>query len=449
MKFNYQLDSFQKLSFEEWLTQVEKQLGKPISSLYSKTYEGIDIKPIYQNNQLENILKNKNKTKIYKPNENQYDSVLYFSDHLKDGIDAITEIAFIVNQVLNEYEKGNKSFLIVTGINVEFYVAITKFRALRFLLDSLIDNLKINDLKFDILASVSFLNKTYLDKENNIIRQTTEMIAAVLGNADYIQQVPFNLDYNDKFSSRISENIFNIIEKETYLTSILDPVKGSYFFESFTSEYIKSSFELFKKFCELDQEELFSEIEKIKKENYQQRLDNLKSRKEKLIGVNVYSNNKDLIEKTNNLGLSKYFEEFRIKAKNFESANAEKPTIYIATFGKLATIKPRIDFITDFFNCGGFNCEISNQFETIEDAISLIDIKSPKICIILSNDETYKEIVPELTTNLKKLNPELKLYIAGKPEDDYKRYKELGIDNFIHISSNIYEELEIAWQIYS
>jgi methylmalonyl-CoA mutase len=449
MKFNYQLDSFEKVSYNQWLTQVEKQLGKPISSLYSKLYEDIEIKPLYLNENKEFNPNNQNKTKLYNENEFQYTQVLYFSDHLKDGIDAINEIAFIVYQVLNEYEKGNKSILIVSGINIEFYVAIAKFRALRFLLDAILHNLNINDINFKILATVTHFNKSTLDKENNIIRQTGEMISAVLGNADFIQPLPYNLDFNDKFTTRISQNIFHIIEKETYLTSILDAVKGSYFFESLTNDFILKAFETLNKFSDLDEESLFSEIEKLKKEKYNQRVEKYKSRKEKLIGVNIYSNNNDNSGRINHLGISKYFEEFRKQAIDYQNKNSILPKLYIATFGKLSEIKPRIDFISDFFNCGGFECEVSNQFETIEDAITMIDIKSPKVCMILSTDEIYKEIVPELTFNLKKLNPDINLYLAGKPVDDFERYKKIGVDNFIHIFSNIHEELEKIWQIYS
>jgi methylmalonyl-CoA mutase len=449
MNFDYNLDSFNKLSYEEWLTQVEKQLGKSLSSLDSNLTEDISIKAIYENKDKELNPNPQNETKLFdRELIKNYDNVLYFSDYVKDGIDTISELAFILYSTIKEYDK-NKNLLLVVGLNSNIYLNISKLRALRLLLNALSSELELREFKFDILACVSPINKSVLDKENNLIRQSAEIFSAILGNADYVETLPYSLDYNDEFATRISKNIFHIIDKETYLTKILDPVKGSYFFEELTSELISKSLDLFKEFSKLSNDDVFEIIDKKIKANNKILSDNIKSRKTKLLGVNVYSNNKDKITKLNNSGFSKLFEEFRLKSEEYEKEHGSKAKIYLVTFGLLADIKARIDFIVDFFSCGGFECEISNQFEMIEDAVSTIDLKNYNLNIIVSTDELYKEIVPDLTSTIKKFNPDCKLYLAGKPKDDFQRYSEIGIDNYIHLNSNIYEELKLTWELYS
>lgn len=449
MNFEYNLDSFNKLSYEEWLTQVERQLGKSIASLDFNISKDVDIRAIYQDKGLEINSNTNYETKLFdKELIKNYDNVLYFSDYIKDGIDVITEISFILYLAILESEK-NKNVLIVVGLNSNIYLNICKLRALRLLLNGICNELEIQNFKFGILACVSPVNKSVLDKENNLIRQSAELLSAVMGNADYVETLPYSLDFNDEFADRISKNIFRIIEKETFLTSILDPVKGSYFFEELTTEITSKSLDLFKEFSKLSKDEVFDIVNlKIKSNNFEI-IESFKNRKTKLLGVNVFSNSNDIITKINTSGYSKIFEEFRLKAIQYEKQNKVKPIIYLVTFGQLADIKTRIDFIVDFFNCGGFECEVSTQFEMIEDAVSAIDLKANILNILVSTDDIYKQIVPDLAASVKKFNPDIKLYLAGNPKDDSKRYNEIGIDKFIHLNSNIYEELKATWELYS
>lgn len=449
MNFEYNLDSFNKLSYEEWLTLVEKQLGKSITSLDYNISKDIDINAIYQDKDLE-LNPNPNKeTKLFdKELIKNYDNVLYFSDYVKNGIDVVTEISFILHSAISEAEKNN-NLLLVIGLNSNIYLNICKLRALRLLLNGVSNKLDINNFKFDLLACVSPANKSVLDKENNLIRQSAELLSAVMGNSDFVETLPYSLDFNDDFASRISKNIFRIIEKETFLTSILDPVKGSYFFEEVTTEITSKSLDLFKEFSKLSNNEIFNYINSKIKENNLEIIESFKNRKNKLLGVNVYSNNNDIVSKLNNSGYSKLFEEFRLKSSQYETHNNSKPKIYLVTFGNLAEIKARIDFIVDFFNCGGFESEVSSQFEMIEDAVTAIDLKSNILNILVATDEVYKQIVPDLVATVKKFNPDIKMYLAGNPKEDYKRYSEIGVDKFIHLNSNIYEELQATWELYS
>lgn len=447
MNLKVELDNFEDVNFDDWVNLVEKQLGKPFSSLDYKSINDVNLQAIYNNTQRSfDLNKNTPTTLFNKDLLSSFDKVYYFSDFLKNGLNSITEIAFIVYTVLNEYNQNEKNILIISSIDTKFYDNIFKFRALRILLDTLSDKLSI-DLNYKILSSISPINKSNLDVETNLIRQSSECVSAVISGVDYISTLSYKSD-NIEFANRISENIVRIIEDETFINSIYDSTKGAFFFEEGTNLFVTKAFAQIKKFNEMTEDEVNSYVSKSTLNNYKYRVDKLKNRSEKLIGVNIYSNPNDKINKINKDSISKYFEEFRIKSQNYININNVEPVIYLACFGDYSQIKSRIDFIEDFYNIGGFKCKTSPVFETIEDAVCSIDINSCKYNILISTNELYPLIVPQLILDLKKLNPEIKISIAGKLDNDEERFIELGVDRFIHLKSNIYDELQYVWELF-
>ena len=447
MNLKAELHNFEHSSFEDWVYQIESQIGKPFSSLNYKSYNDIELNAIYS--KVDNVyqINKSSKTILFdKSTLNQYDKVYYFSDLLKNGLDGINEIAYIVYSIINEYNSNNKSILLISSIDTKFYDNILKFRALRYLLDNISKSLNLT-LNYKILATISPLNKSYLDKETNIIRESSECISAFLAGVDFVSTTPFTID-NDDFAEYFSDNIVRIIENETYVSSIYDVVKGSYFFEKGTQEFIEKSFEKLQYFNSLDENELIKYINAYSNEKYLERISNLKSRKDKLIGVNTYINKLDNIKSTNKSSLANVFEEFHLKKQRYFEQFNKYPEIYVICFGSYSEIKARIDFIEDFFNAGAIQCKFSPIFESIEDAISSVDLINAKYNILLSTNKLYPSIVPDLLLTLKNFNPEIKIGLAGGDKNDEERFSKLGIDRFITLNSNLYNELTYIWDIF-
>ena len=76
---------------------------------------------------------------------------------------------------------------------------------------------------------------------NNIFRTTTECIAAILGGTNALITKAHDSDYNDynDLSSRIARNQFNILTQESYLNKVKDSGRGSYYIEYLTQEFLK------------------------------------------------------------------------------------------------------------------------------------------------------------------------------------------------------------------
>jgi methylmalonyl-CoA mutase N-terminal domain/subunit len=89
-----------------------------------------------------------------------------------------------------------------------------------------------------ITTATSGVTLTAQEPLNNIIRTTTETIAAILGGANNHRVASYDeaLSIPTKDSARIATRIPQILTLEAELTSTADPLGGSYFVESLTSE---------------------------------------------------------------------------------------------------------------------------------------------------------------------------------------------------------------------
>jgi methylmalonyl-CoA mutase len=134
------------------------------------------------------------------------------------------------------------------------------------------------------------------------------------------------------------------------------------------------------------------------------------------------------------------FEEIREKAILYKYENGTLPKLPLICIGKLKEFKPRADFSNDFFKVGGFDCDIYSGFEDVE-KIDLNKIPQSKAYVFCSNDDLYAEFIPTFAKIIKEHNPDSFLILAGFPKDKIDEYKNAGIDDFIHIKSNILDSL--------
>jgi len=141
------------------------------------------------------------------------------------------QIAFALKEGIKLKSKAQFKFTI--GSN--FFMEIAKLRAFRILWKH-----KSGEEAY-IFSSTSVINKLEKDNYNNISKTTTEFLAAQFGGSNAILINSFNLNYEDanKFSSRIARNQFEILKKESYLDKVTDPLKGSYYVEFLTNEFLK------------------------------------------------------------------------------------------------------------------------------------------------------------------------------------------------------------------
>ncbi len=137
------------------------------------------------------------------------------------------------------------------SIGMNFFMEIAKMRAARFMWSEIIKKFKPKNNKSLALRThcqTSGVSLVEQDAYNNIVRTAIEAMAAVMGGTQSLHTNSFDeaLALPTPFSARIARNTQLIIAEETGITNVIDPLAGSYYLESLTSEMIKEANKLIK-----------------------------------------------------------------------------------------------------------------------------------------------------------------------------------------------------------
>ncbi len=140
------------------------------------------------------------------------------------------------------------SFFFAIGMN--FFMEIAKLRAARILWATLMEEkFAPKDDRSMVLRThcqTSGVSLTSKDPYNNVMRTTIEAMSAVLGGTQSLHTNSFDeaLALPTEFSARIARNTQLVIQEETGITNVVDPLAGSYYVESLTDELVKAAREI-------------------------------------------------------------------------------------------------------------------------------------------------------------------------------------------------------------
>ena len=140
------------------------------------------------------------------------------------------------------------SFFFAIGMN--FFMEIAKLRAARILWATLMEEkFAPKDDRSLVLRThcqTSGVSLTSKDPYNNVMRTTIEAMSAVLGGTQSLHTNSFDeaLALPTEFSARIARNTQLVIQEETGITNVVDPLAGSYYVESLTDELVKAAREV-------------------------------------------------------------------------------------------------------------------------------------------------------------------------------------------------------------
>lgn len=90
-------------------------------------------------------------------------------------------------------------------------------------------------------------NKTVLDPHNNLLRETIESFAAVIGGCQSLEITPFDAPGGEptELSRRLARNLHIILAEECQLGRVVDPAGGSYYVETITRQLAEKAWALF------------------------------------------------------------------------------------------------------------------------------------------------------------------------------------------------------------
>ena len=344
------------------------------------------------------------------------------------------------------------------GVGTNYFMEIAKVRAARHLFSKLFEAYGIKKSVFINSFTSNFQNTVY-DPYVNVLRATTEAMAATIGGTNALVVKPFDQVYKkpEQFSERIARNIQIILKEESYIDKIADPSAGSYYIENLTDSVIDEAWKLF-----LDIDAKGGYLKALKNETIQsnieeaaaKRSNNIATRREILLGTNQFPNfNEEVKSDVDNAVTSatnepeghavKTIKKFR-GAEAFEALrlatekSGKRPKAFMLTYGNLAFRKARATFACNFFACAGYEVVDNLGFETPEEGVKAALDANANIIVICSHDDEYADLAPKVRDLI---GDNAEIVVAGAPKC-MDELKAKGIENFIHVKSNVLETLQ-------
>jgi methylmalonyl-CoA mutase len=183
------------------------------------------------------------------------------------------------------------------SVGSTLFMEIAKLRAARMLWSRIVGAFGGSEeaQKMKIHVRTSLFNKTTYDPYVNMLRTTVEAFGGSIGGCESMHVSPFDeaTQQPDEFSRRIARNTQLILQQECNFNRLVDPAGGSWYVEYMTDELGRRAWEQFQEvekqggiFAALQAGTPQAEIEKIA----QARAKSLASRKDVLVGINMYPN---------------------------------------------------------------------------------------------------------------------------------------------------------------
>jgi methylmalonyl-CoA mutase len=389
-----------------------------------------------------------------------------------DYVAALGERGFDINGVLQQVRFS-------LSLSPNIFIEIAALRAIKKLWATIAAEFGGNEAsqKIDIHARTGSFYKTIEDPHTNILRTATEGFAAVLGGINSLHIGPFDHLFApaNAFSSRIARNQHIILKEEANLEKLIDPAGGAWAIEKLTEEMTGLIWDIFKEIEAFGGFIKYLEAGKPQAAiaaTREKRIQHLLTRKDKLIGSNIYPNHlppytpatpfdhQAFVEKASSqsydlqadlkaipnrqtggseidplpmMRAAEVFENIRTKVRQL----AQPPVVTLLNWGNLANHKARADFSREFFEVGGFKIANTTGFENVADMVTAIKGSTSNTFVICGKDGDYESIVPELIPAAKAAKPGATFVLAGYPKDKVEAYKTAGIDIFIHLKANL------------
>ena len=149
---------------------------------------------------------------------------------------------------------GRLSFFFAIGMN--FFMESAKLRAARLLWHRIMTELGAKNPRSKMLRThcqTSGVSLQEQDPYNNVIRTAYEAMSAVLGGTQSLHTNALDeaMALPTDFSARIARNTQLILQEETGVSNVVDPLAGSYYVEKLTADLADAAWQLIEEVDEM------------------------------------------------------------------------------------------------------------------------------------------------------------------------------------------------------
>jgi len=339
------------------------------------------------------------------------------------------------------------------AIGANYFFEIAKLRAFRLTWARVLEGFGVagEGAGARIAARTSRWNETVYDPHVNILRGTTEAMAAILGGADAVTVAPFDECYRqpDEASRRLARNTQLLLKHEAAFGRVADVAGGSYYVEVLTDAFAHDGWKRMQEIEALGgyrRARADGTIAQILEHGMAAREKAVAGRRRVLVGTNQFANQAEqALERVDEQRMhearrgARTHEDLRLRTEKHVSAGGKRPRVVFAEVGDLKMRMARSTFASNFFACGGFEIE-TRQFEWPAE----IAAADGDLIVLCSSDAGYAELVAKLMPAMKELGRSTPVIVAGNPENA-DELAAAGIADFVHVRSNPVEMLT-EWQ---
>ncbi|MGD0668605.1 MAG: methylmalonyl-CoA mutase family protein [Bryobacteraceae bacterium] len=332
-----------------------------------------------------------------------------------------------------------RSIEFVFAVGSTYFLEIAKLRAARLVWAQAVAAFQPADLNCALArihVRTTRLNKSVYDHYTNLLRVTTEALAAAVGGCDRLTVEPFGFD------KHLAVNVGRILEHEAHVDAVADPAGGSYYIETLTDSLARAAWKLFQRVEAAggySQAVESGAIARALAESRARLEKAVASRHRTLVGVNNYP---DLNEKTADASapaesnaafpafrLAEAFEKIRRRTERHAAKTGRVPNVLLLKRGDLKMRVARANFSRNFFGCAGFGVTEAEELAAAADLI-----------VLCSSDAEYLALAQEVCPAAR-----VPVIVAGNPKEQIDALKGVGVAGFIHMQSDAVQTLT-EWQ---
>ncbi|MEE1130088.1 MAG: methylmalonyl-CoA mutase family protein [Caryophanon sp.] len=363
-----------------------------------------------------------------------------------NGATAVQELAFALASAAkfaNEEESFDAfaaKFFVNFAVDTQFFMEVAKLRAFKVLWQAFTAAYG-KEVAVPVVAETSIRSFSKYDVYVNLLRAGNETLSAAIGGVDVFTVHPHDvLSKPTEQSIRIARNVQLVITEEAHVLKVQDPAGGSYFVESLTNALVKDAWAYFLQIEEAGGiDEFASQFEADVEEAYNARVKATQTRKQSLIGTNIYANSEDVVATEENV----QFADVKRIAAPFEALRAEATAANakaaILSFGELKKVKPRADFVSGVLNTVGIVAEQPAPFATVEEAQAFLAQTNASYIVVAGTDDDVKANIAAILT-AKKAGQIVD--VAGRFKEDEEAFAQAGVDGYVFGGQNIIEKLQ-------
>jgi len=385
---------------------------------------------------------------------------------------ALEHLRALESEGLNTAESAQQ-ILFRVALDADIFAGAAKQRALRVLWSNICaacgDETAADSFVLHAETATRMLHR--FDPWVNQLRSTASTLAAALGGAQFVSVHGY--DESDalpsQLATRCARNNQLVLQQESHLYAVTDPLGGSGYAESYTDQLVEAAWQ------ELQQlEREGGIIASLKAGHFQRRiievkntrLDQIAERRLPLTGVSEFPNLNDtpptgesvdwpaelsaaaaradtrmielpdgapaLADALEASPLGEQYDALRMRAL----ACANTPTAALLTLGKQSQFTARATFMSNLLAAGGVHSYHSGELAGVEAAVEAWQQSGSSVAILCSSDNAYETMAVATASALRTAGCQ-NVYLAGKPaatleseldESGIKAYAVMGMD---------------------